>query len=106
MDKDFKITIGLVIMSLLSCAIGYAITSQESYNKGYEIGYNTSYEVGYQEGITDQAQVDQSLIILGLINIPHSGYYIVNQNYGNFKLNVTNQTEALKYLQKEISPCL
>jgi hypothetical protein len=73
---------------------------------GYDIADNKSYEIGYQEGITYQAQIDTSSIVLGLLYIPSSGYYIVNQNYGNFKVNATSQTEAIKYLQKEISPCL
>lgn len=71
---------------------------------GY-IGYQDGHEKGYQEGITYQSQVDLSNINLGLIEIPGSGYYIVNHNYGNFKINATDQTEALKYLLNEISPC-
>jgi hypothetical protein len=90
MNQFLKVLVGTIVASLFG---------------GY-IGYQAGYEDGYQEGITYQAQVDISNIVLGLIDMPYSGYYIVNQNYGNFKLNVTNQTEALKYLQKEISPCL
>jgi hypothetical protein len=93
MDRDLAITFVFIFGLLLGGAIGY------------EIAYK-SYEIGYQEGITCQFQADMSNIVLGLLYTPNSGYYIVNQNYGNFKLNVTNQTEALKYLQKEISPCL
>jgi len=73
---------------------------------GYDTAYNESYEIGYQEGIHYQAKLIMSNIVLGLVYVPNSGYYIINQNYGNFKLNVANQTEAIKYLQKEISPCL
>ena len=82
---------------LLGAMIGYELSFQENYNE--------SYEIGYQEGITYQAQVDVSNIVLGLVYIPNSGYYIVNQNYENFKVNTTSQVEAIGYLSNEISPC-
>ena len=97
MNKDPVAVFVFIFGLLLGGVIGYEFAFQENYNK--------SYEIGYQEGVTYQSQVDLSNIVLGLLYIPGSGYYIVNQNYGNFKLNVTDQTEALKYLQKEISPC-
>jgi hypothetical protein len=100
MDRDLVIT--LVLLSvLLGGPIGYEKIFQENYNN-----YERSYDIGYQEGVAYQFKTDLSNIVLGLLYISGSGYYIVNQNYGNFKLNATNQTEALKYLQKEISPCL
>jgi len=86
--------------------VAITISMIAGYGIAYSLEHNKGYEEGYQAGITYQAQVDLSNIILGLIEIPGSGYYIVNHNYGNFKINVTDQTEALKYLLNEISPCL
>ena len=68
---------------------------------GYELGYSS----GHEDGISYQTRVDLDNIVLGLIKLP-SGYYIVNNNYGNFKVNTTNQIEAVKRLSEEISPCV
>jgi hypothetical protein len=43
-------------------------------------------------------------IVLGLIE--RDGYYIINENYGSFKLNTTDRYEAFEKLKDEISPCV
>jgi regulatory protein YycI of two-component signal transduction system YycFG len=98
MEKSLIAALFIVIFGLLGTVIGYDIVYRENYSE--------SYEIGYQDGINYQAKVDMSNIVLGLLYIPSSGYYIINQNYGNFKVNATSQVEAIKYLQREISPCL
>lgn len=79
----------LVFVVLVTIGIG-------SVGLGYRSGYDNGYVAGWNT-VKDE-------VVLGLIE--RDGYYIINENYGSFKLNTTDRYEALKQLRGEISPFL
>jgi hypothetical protein len=67
---------------------------------GHGIGFQQGFEKGDHKFTTDS-------VILGLL-YSEENYYIINQYYLGkiFRINATNQTEALCELRSQISPCL
>lgn len=109
-DNEKAILVGMIVVAIFAALAGHEIGYQSGYEKGYEKGLTAGhneigYEAGWSDGIAYQAQVSYSTIVLGLVKVP-SGYYIFNNNYGNFRINATNWDEALCELKDQISPCL
>lgn len=98
-DNRVILSVGIIFVFLVGIILGYATG-----NKECPACDEWSYDKGWSDGISYQATVDVNNIVLGLVKLP-SGYYIVNKNYGNFRVNTTDQIEAIGRLSEEISPC-
>ena len=83
-----KPAIVIFLIMLVGATCGYIV-----HENGYQSGYNDGKVGLYKE------------IVLGLV-LEDSNYYIINKNYGSIRVDAYNQTDAIKALQKEISPCL